>query len=166
MADADSNPGENRFQLVKGLEKLFENDDDMKRAYLWLLLPYVADYYRNGGLSIPKFAQEQFSKISDEYDSFKNALEEICDHGTTDDRIFKDDLVNEMKEKLGKRNIEFNYVLAEIKRLGYKYERQQRVNSLHGQKSCKGAIIGLKWNANVVNDYAHSDLQEEEEKVL
>jgi hypothetical protein len=143
----------NQFTLFRDTEKNFQTDDDFKRAYLWVLLPYVIGYYgRCCALDIPSFATEQFRAIAEEYDSFKNALMEICIDGCADDRIYKDDLVQELQEKLKRKNLTFNQVLVELKRLGYKYECQKRVKSKydHTNVSHKGAICGLKWNPESV----------------
>jgi hypothetical protein len=107
--------------------KQFRTNDDFKRAYLWVLLPYIVGYYdRACALDIPSFATEQFRAIAEEYDSFKNALMDICIDGCADDRIYKDDLVQELQEKLKRKNLTFNQVLVELKRLVYKYDCQKR----------------------------------------
>ena len=141
-----------QFPLCRDTEKCFQNDDNYKCAYIWVLLPYVARYYeKEGVLDIPVFAQEQFRAIAEEYDSYKNALMDICIPGTKEDRIYKGDLLQEMQEKLGRKNLTFNQLLVELKRLGFTYERQQRVNSiLDSSKSHKGAICGLKWNPDTI----------------
>lgn len=141
-----------QFALCRDTEKCFQTDDHYKCAYVWVLLPYIARYYEKGGvLDIPIFAQEQFRAIAEEYDSYKNALMEICIPGTKEDRIYKGDLLQEMQEKLGRRNLTFNQLLVELKRLGYTYERQQRVKSiLNTSTSQKGAICGLKWNPDTI----------------
>ena len=45
-----------QFQLVKCREALFEQNDDFKRAYLWVLLPYIVQYYERG-LVVPESAR-------------------------------------------------------------------------------------------------------------
>lgn len=138
----------NEFKLVKGRENLFEEDDDYKIAYLWLLLPYVVQFYEKG-LIVPDNAKTQFEDIAEEYDEFKNSLSYLCDDGLSTDKISKDDLVHCLQERLG-RTMTFNSILPELKRLGYIYERQIRMESVFGKKTTgRGAIFGLKWNPDV-----------------
>lgn len=54
----------NEFAKDKGLIERFEQADEWRRAYIWMLLPYVVDYYQNG-LYIPDWAEQQFEEIAD-----------------------------------------------------------------------------------------------------
>lgn len=69
---------------------------------------------------------------------------DVCEEGTDEDRVWKDDLVEALRSSLG-RQLPWTRVLSEIKRLGYTYERQWRVLARHNGQSEKGAIIGLRW---------------------
>jgi hypothetical protein len=141
----------NQFPIVKDVHNQFREDDDLKRAYLWVLLPYVVQFYAKG-LHIPCFAKTQFNSIAEEYDQIKTALFDVCEIGTKHDKIFKDDLVEKLSEKLNK-NMNWTQLLPEMKRMGYKYDRQARIASLCGKSSCKGVIYGLKWNADILDTY-------------
>jgi hypothetical protein len=140
----------NQFPLVRDLEKQFLKTE-MKLAYLWVLLPYVAKFYSNG-LIVPEFAKQNFSSITVEYDDLNNALEEICKKGNEDDKIWKDDLVEQLGLRMNK-TLSWEHILPEMKRLGYKYERTLRTNSISGIPSCKGVIIGLKWNDTALRNF-------------
>ena len=134
----------NEFPLVKDCEKPFQENDAYKRAYLYLLLPYVESYYSNNGLMVPKFAEEQFKGIADEYDTFKNAIDELWEQGTDNDRVHKDDFMQDIREHLKNAKITWNTALRELKRLGIQYDRAKAtVSKVHG-KSSKGVITGLK----------------------
>lgn len=80
----------------------------------------------------------QFSSVSDEYDELKNAIFEVCDAGTKDDRIFKDDLLEKIQEKLCK-TITWTAMLRDIKRLGYVFDKQARTASLSLENNLVGA---------------------------
>jgi hypothetical protein len=133
----------NQYPLIKDLEKKFLKNE-MKLAYLWVLLPYVSKFFANG-LVVPEIAKTNFSSITVEYDDLSNALEEICIKGDDNDKIWKNDLVEQLGLQMNKTLIWEN-ILPEMKRLGYTYKKDTRTKSLSGTLSCKGCIVGLKWN--------------------
>ncbi len=145
----------NQFKMVKGREALFQQDD-YKRAYVWVLLPYIAQYYSVGVL-IPPSARSRFNDVAEEYDEFKNALLDVCDQGLETDRIFKDDLVRVIQEKLGK-HFTFNHILPELKRLGFRFDKGLRVQSISGSQSNRGAVLGLKWNTEFLRTRRYADV--------
>lgn len=136
----------NQFPLIPDLEKEFLKSN-MKLAYLWVLLPFVVKFYQMGFV-LPSFAKDNFSSIAVEYDELSNALDEICIQGNEDDKVWKDDLVEQLSFKMNK-TIAWDTVLPELKRLGYKYLRTSRTTALSGKRSCKGAVVGLKWSEEV-----------------
>ena len=68
-------------------------------------------------------------------------------NGDIEDRVFKDDLLEQIQGRLTghRKQLSWKELLPEIKRLGYIYDRDGRATSLNGKKSCKGVILGLKW---------------------
>lgn len=142
--DASASPPQ--FQKVKGLGTLFLQTR-YRRAYLELLLPHVVSYYSNG-LYVPRFASQQFESVAEEYDTFKSALLDVCDVGGANDRVWKDDLLEALRGKLG-RQLTWVTVLQEIKRLGHTYSRQERPAPKAGGPSCQGVVIGIKWKPTV-----------------
>ena len=123
----------NCFPMVKGLEKIFANDE-LKNAYLWLLLPFVITFNKDN-LIVPHSFTQAFADTADEYDEFKNALNDAYEP-MLDAKLGKDEFVDYFKKKLG-AHWNWTRILGELKSLGYVYERTVRVHGV------KGAIIGL-----------------------
>lgn len=139
--DPNSNPPQ--FLKVDKLEKRFLQQR-YRRAYLELLLPHVVSYYQDG-LYIPAFAGQQFESVTNEYDAFKTSLFDVCEPGTAQDRVWKDDIVDALKGSLG-RGWTWTKVLPEIKRLGYIYKPLERVRPRNGgMESMRGVVVGLRW---------------------
>ena len=138
--DPDSNPPQ--FQKVEGLRKRFEQER-YRRAYLALLLPHIVDYYRSGVYK-PAFAFEQFGSLVEEYDTFGDALMKVCCKSDSH-KVGKDDLVFALKSSLG-RTATWDKILPELKRMGYKYQRQERAPARNGEGTTgRGCIVGLRW---------------------
>lgn len=146
VSDPGDNPPPNVFKKTGELDVLFLQQD-YRRAYLWMLLPHVVRYYREG-LVVPLFAVLQFKDVMDQYDAFQTALYEVCEQTTEEHRVWKDDLVEALKPKLGQAIKWEKHVLPEIKRLGLHYiptVRVERRHPDHTSDNPRGAILGLKW---------------------
>ncbi len=146
VSDPGENPQPNVYKKTGELDVLFLQED-YRRAYLWMLLPHVVRYYREG-LVVPSFAVLQFKDVMDQYDAFQTALYEVCEQASEEHRVWKDDLVEALKPKLGQTIKWEKHVLPEIKRLGLLYiptVRVERRHTDHTSDNPRGAILGLKW---------------------
>jgi hypothetical protein len=119
--------------MVKGLEKLFVNDE-MKNAYIWVLLPFVITYNKEK-LVVPSSFKKAFEETAEEYDIFKNALFDAYE-AKPDSRVPKDELTEYFKTKLGAAWA-WPRILRELKSLGYTYVRDARF------QGAKGVVFGL-----------------------
>ncbi len=143
VSDPGEHPAPNVFKKTGEVDVLFLQED-FRRAYLWMLLPHVVRYYQEG-LVVPQFAVQQFKDVVDQYDAFQTALYEMCEEGTEEDRVCKDDLVEALKTKMGGATKWERHVLPELKRLGLKYERGLHAKERFGIGTKRGVILGLKW---------------------
>jgi hypothetical protein len=120
----------------------FEIDDDMKSAYIIMLLPYVSNYIKNG-LMIPKKIKNAFKEMVEEYDDVgllinNSELFEKASPSELDskDRISKNELLTIFKQNGIK--ISWN---------GYIWNRKKR-NKDKGQ----GCFENLKYNEETIID--------------
>ena len=135
-------------------------DPEYKNAYFHLLLEHVDQ------LVMPGSASELFSQIASDNDDFRNTLE-LSYEVTKDskDRVSVRELVRHFR-KMARAE-----VISNLKRLGLKYVRDERIEytELSGSKPIKerGAVHGLKQrcNADQESDEPPSSLVACEEKV-
>ena len=118
-------------------EERFEKPE-YRNAYFHLLLEHV------DSLQIPPSASELFSQIAEENDGFQNMLEEdYVVTGDSQDRVSRRDVA----EYFRKRRVDWPEVLTNLKRLGLKYVRDERIKyDCDGTSvSERGVIHGLKF---------------------
>lgn len=112
----------------------FGEDDLLKNAYIHLLLSYAVKVI-NGTIQVPMGMKDHFKRVNQDYDLFANAFDELYDRTDNDeDRIYKDEFLYEMKQKLHNPKLTWNQCLSELKRINIEYDRTKRV------KGNKGAI--------------------------
>ena len=117
-------------------EERFEKPE-YRNAYVHLLLEHV------DSLQIPPSASELFSQIAEENDGFRNMLEEdYVVTGDIQDRVSRRDLAGYFRRK----RVDWPEVLTNLKRLGLKYVRDERIRyDCDGTSiSERGVIHGLK----------------------
>jgi phage/plasmid-associated DNA primase len=125
------------------LGELFEQDD-YKLAFFHLLLPYATRYYKSkfDGVNMSSLI-ETWETICCENDAMGQFLDENYDVTENDnDRIQKDDFVEHYQNYYNLKNITWNTLINEIKRLGLEYDRTKRIDGK------KGVILGLTKKQN------------------
>lgn len=129
----------------------FEIDDDMKSAYIMMLLPYVSNYIKNG-LIIPKKIKNAFKEMVEEYDDVgllinnSDTFEKVSPNEIeTKDRISKNEILNIFKNNGIK--ISWKQLLGQMKGYGYIWNRQKR-----NSQSTKGCFENLKYKGEIVNE--------------
>ena len=139
---ADDNEETHVYRKQLGFEERF-SDPAYKNAYLHLLLEHVDELY------IPESAGQLFTQIAEENDTFRNTLEvqyEVT--GNEDDRVSKAELTKHFKRDT---NMKWPAILSNLKRLGLKYIRDERIQYQNGIGEVvrdRGAIHGLKVRSN------------------
>ncbi len=123
----------------------FEIDDDLKSAYIIMLLPYVSNYIKNG-LVIPKKIKNAFKEMVEEYDDVgllinnSDTFSKVSPNELeSKDRISKNELLNIFKDNGIK--ISWKKLLGQMKGYGYIWNRKKR-NKDKGQ----GCFENLKYN--------------------
>jgi phage/plasmid-associated DNA primase len=120
------------------LGELFERDD-YKLAFFHLLIPYAIRYYKS------KFSEvdmslliETWETICCENDDMGQFLDENYDiTGNDEDRIHKDAFLKHYQNYYNLKNITWNTLINDVKRLGLEYDRTKRIDSK------RGVILGL-----------------------
>lgn len=144
VEEADDNYETHVYRKVLGFEERFRAPE-YRNAYFHLLLEHVDQ------LVVPQSAAELFTQIAEENDDFRNTLDIVYEvTGDTADRISRRDLMeglNTAKRSNNDRAIKWPDVLSNLKRLGLKYVRDERIQSTNGFGDVirdRGAIHGLK----------------------
>ena len=109
-------------------------DEKMKNAYLKLLL----DYYEFN-FKVPKYNEQEFKSISEEYDEFSPIL--YKDYEISEDNkafVSKSEII----ELFDSKKYNWKIILGKMKSLGIRYDRLKMVN---GER---GYFIGLKKKDN------------------
>lgn len=121
-------------------------DDFMKSSefginYFHILIQYAMAYYKNG-LQMTKKSNDSFKEICDDNDKFKEFMLKTFEKtDNKEDRIHKDEILQAYRQYSGHNNTEFQFILNEIKRLQFDYERQMRKKGFVTQ----GCLTGLKF---------------------
>lgn len=114
--------------------------DDYKIALFHILLPYATKYYKK------QFKENNMEQFNDNWISICSNNDKITlfiseKYERTDnenDKIHKDDFLQEYQQYYNLKKITFSNILNDIKRIGLDYNRQARVDGK------KGAITGIK----------------------
>jgi len=129
----------------------FEIDDDLKSAYIIMLLPYVSNYIKNG-LVIPKKIKNAFKEMVEEYDDIgllinnSDTFEKVSPSELDcKDRLSKNELLNIFKNNGIKVN--WKQLLGQMKGYGYIWNRNQR-----NQDKGKGCFENLKYNEETIDE--------------
>ena len=157
VEDVDDNYETHVYRKVLGFEERFkfETADRISRrdrrvleyrnAYVHLLLEHVDQ------LDVPQSAAELFTQIAEENDDFQNTLDIVYEvTGDTADRISRRDLMEQLnaaKRSNNDRSMKWPDALCNLKRLGLRYVRDERITSTNGLGDVireRGAIHGLK----------------------
>ena len=136
------------FPLVRGFENKFERPEHAN-AYLHLLLPYLDK------LKIPASAWKDFEDIATDNDDFRDHLEKLCKiTGNPHDTVPKSQIEAHFKHSTSYSHAKWSTILAELKRLGLTYVRDERsqynvieLNLHYGEQTktikCRGCVHGL-----------------------
>lgn len=125
--------------------------DDFKLAFLHILIPYLYDFQQTREIPSNN-ASSAFKEICDENDKMKEFIERYYVKTNNDsDRVHKDELLEMYKEHYNLKNISWQNILNDVKRLGLSYNRTLRKGSL------KGCITGLKFIESEDNSADYSN---------
>jgi hypothetical protein len=121
-------------------------DDNYKRAFIALLLPYCRQYYTQG-LSVPAAVKKNFDSLCAENDDMSTFIEEFIDiTDNDDDRIHKDEFLSAWNSRFGTK-ISWAYLLSDIK-------RKLRCDKEKRKGNRKGVVVGVKFKAIGAGDDA------------
>ncbi len=139
VSENDYNRSINKTNLhIKDTTLLNKFKNDLyKNAYIHILLPRIVNII-NYGLNLPDFLKDGFKEISSEYNSFKNAFDDlfiITDEPK--DFIGKDLFLDKINTKYNKK-IDWKKCLSEVKSMGLTYDK----NKMYNYK--RGCILGLQ----------------------
>ncbi len=122
----------NRFIKEEGIDDSFDNDE-MKLAYFHVMLKYY-----NPTMKINASIKNAFKETLEEYDIPKQVFEKYFEKDTySRSRTHKDDVTTRFEAEGIK---DWRTILNEMKRMGYKYDKNLRVQGHSG----RGVFIGLK----------------------
>jgi len=138
----DKFPGKAGYYLKDTfLENKFIDDDGLKLALFHILAPYATSYYTKG-LELPQSYKDKFLVLSGMNDPTQGFIADFFEvSGKDEDKIFKEDLLNDFKMNSGMRRCTVNYLTSELKKHGIRYDKDARVN---GKKGCYLGIRKLK----------------------
>jgi len=145
------NENKHIYLADEDLIEKFEIDDDLKSAYIIMLLPYVNNYIKNG-LVIPKKIKNAFKEMVEEYDDIgllinnSDTFEKVSPNELeSKDRISKNELLNIFKNNGIK--ISWKQLLGQMKGYGYIWNRKKR-----NQDKGQGCFENLKYNEETIID--------------
>jgi len=147
----DVNEDKYIYLADEDLIEKFEIDDDLKSAYIIMLLPYVNNYIKNG-LLIPKKIKNAFKEMVEEYDDVgllinnSDTFDKVSPSELdSKDRLSKNELLNIFKNNGIK--VTWKQLLGQMKGYGYIWNRKKR-NKDKGQ----GCFENLKYNGEIIDD--------------
>lgn len=136
------------FKKNYKLQRLFDENDDYKNAFVHLLIKYSKKYFSEG-LDIPKKYLNFTKELCRENDNFKNFVDDkFIITNDENDRIYKEEF-REMYNNYGTSK-SYNYawtsILTDISRCRLNYKPNLRVK--YNGESVRGVICGIKKRTN------------------
>jgi hypothetical protein len=142
----NKNKGVNVYVKDKTLHEVYFATENFKIAFFHILLPYAVKYYKEGLKNVAK-VQRSFHEVCDENDKMKNFIEAQFVKSTSNkDAIHKDLFLDMYREYSGLKNVSFQNILNDIKRLNHIYDKNKMI------KGKRGCILGLKLKDTLDDD--------------
>jgi len=154
------------------VESLAEYDDEIKCAYIKLLLPYMIKFMKTHKLAWTKANEDAIVQIANERDEFRAWIHSDAFEKDPSGRVSKKMLLTLHQTNMS-RKLNWDAILPKMKQMGYSYKwdlkmRKQDLDSPHlkpewidAWKKHQGCVIGLRYVGRSNND-DDSDCEEED----
>jgi len=137
------------------------NGDIYKLSLFQILLPHAINYYTKGTIEKDEVMEDKWLELCMENDKMKLFIEEYF-KPQVEGTICKDDFLKLYQEYYQLTKIQWQNLSNDVKRCGYKYDRQKQKNNK------TGLIIGLTENdkllAKIQSDKDSSDIKKSYKK--
>lgn len=128
--------------------------NEFKLSYFHLLLPEVIKYYQRG-LYAYKPATEKYQELCLENDKMRQFIDQFIEITENNkDRIHKSDFLESYQTHYKLRNLSWNNLVNDVKRVGLEYDRMAKLQGL------RGCIVGVKYKQTTFDD--HEEVMEQE----
>lgn len=115
------------------LMTIFETNEDYKRAFTSIILPYATMYYDNGTIIAPKEVIENAKSICNMNDPTRDFIEDYfkVTH-EINDRVHKDIMISAFKNYSDMQKVTVNYLNSELKKFGVQYDKNIMADGKRG----------------------------------